>query len=273
MYTSFKQFLSESFNDRHIFKAIFIIGLPASGKTTFSKMLDCKTIDFDKYAEHFATKGGRNIDNEVSKFRDDAVDLPGHEFMSRLLSKSHHMMEIDIKNAVNAVLPLTISLVGTKAETKILAIKKQLESIGYDTFCVYIDQNEDLAKDGSRIRYQANLGSSRAARNVDEKYISVANASLQRELNLIKKEFGDNFSIIRKISNDQKNMFEQESYLKTIKECNAFLNSKIKNKIGQESISLFKTNSKEFKYLAAHDPDAANRITKVAAEIKKAQIN
>ena len=72
---SFKAFLSESFNDKHVYKAIFVLGLPGAGKTTLSKQLPCRVIDIDTYQEFNAWKKGRNIDDVASKIGDMSDSL------------------------------------------------------------------------------------------------------------------------------------------------------------------------------------------------------
>ena len=60
---TFKQFISESINDKGIFKAVFVIGLPGAGKSyTVSQLrgsVSPKVVNTDIAAEFWASVGIR----------------------------------------------------------------------------------------------------------------------------------------------------------------------------------------------------------------------
>jgi hypothetical protein len=274
---TFKQFLSESFNDKHILKAVFIVGLPAAGKSTISKQLNCKAIDIDDYYEFASWKQGRNIDDIASKIGDvkDALGLENAPaFQKSLRSKARDMLEINVKNAINGVLPLTIGLVGTKAEKKLLVMKSQLESIGYDTFCIFIDQSAELSYEGNKKRYLGSIEKPRkgkAAREVSYEYIKKASEDLPDQIEILKKEFGQNFAEILKTSNSYAGMFDKKSHSAAIKKCNKFIEQPVKNPIGKELIDAFKMSPTERKYLKDFSPELSDIVDLVSYNVRVAQ--
>jgi dephospho-CoA kinase len=273
---SFKEFLSESFNDKHIYKAIFIVGLPAAGKSTISKKLACKTIDIDDYYEFVSWKEGRNIDDIASKIGDvkDSLSMEdAAKLQKELRRKSRDMLEVNVKNAINGVLPITIGLVGTKARDKLIVMKEELEKVGYDTFCIYINQSAELSYEGNKKRYLGNIEKPRkgkAAREVSYQYIKKTDEELHKQIEILQDEFGENFAQIDKISND-KDMFDPTTMNASIKKCNAFLNSPVKNHVGKELIKAFRTDPRDKKYLKSFSPDLSDYIDSIAKNIRIAQ--
>jgi hypothetical protein len=266
MTSTFKDFLSESFNDRHIYKAIFVLGLPAAGKSTLSKKLPCKLIDIDTYHEFTAWKRGRNIDDLATKIGDVNDKLSAEasiKYKQETLNHAIDQLEIEVKNSIDGVLPIIINLVGTNAEAKILTMKSQLESIGYDTFCVYVHHESDASMKGAHGRYVhalSNPRQGRAARKVDSDYIDVVSKKLPDEINKVKSVFLDNFSVV-----------DSGDFDVAIKSCTRFLNSAVSNEVGKQNIELFNADARSKKYLSTFSPKYAEVISLIAKRIKHAQ--
>ena len=85
MRTSFKQFMSESIEDKGIFKAIFVIGIPGAGKSyTVSKMNGAVTprvVNTDRATEYLAKKFGKMI---AALVEEEGVNEKMAEFINPL---------------------------------------------------------------------------------------------------------------------------------------------------------------------------------------------
>lgn len=127
----FKELLLEGKHDRGIFKALLIIGGPAAGKTTFSKMLmnripsvKIKLFDSDVIYELLAKKHGIDIssDNRISS-------------IARAISADKHILQSSLW--VNGMLPLIVLGVPSRMQ-KISARAELLKSYGYDVEIIFI---------------------------------------------------------------------------------------------------------------------------------------
>ena len=230
-------------------------------------------IDIDNYMEFLAWKNGRNIDKVASKIGDvkDILSIDDASKLRKKLSiKSHEFVELDLKNAIDGVIPLCISMVGMNADNKLLKIKEQLESIGYDTMCVYIKQSAKHSYEGNERRYLRNIEnprSGKAAREVNQDYISVAAEKLPEQIEIIKKAFENKFVEVEKKSNNYASMFNSASYKNAIKHCSKFLSSPIENDIGKNLLNSFKLNPGELKYLQNFSTDMKALINTIAKNI------
>lgn len=132
MMKTFKQYLEESINDRGIFKAVFVIGIPGAGKSYVVTQLGgigAKVVNTDRATE-FLTKilHTPSTDDNWATFRDEAYKLT-REYLVQY---------------VNGMLPLFVD--GTSNNvSNILHRVGILESLGYDVGIVHVKTALDVA--------------------------------------------------------------------------------------------------------------------------------
>lgn len=155
MTITFKRFIAEGIEDKGIFKALFIVGLPGAGKTYTTKILTGEispmVVNTDKAAEFMAKKLKHKITSKTwnSMFKDTA----------------HRMTKNMLFNYVNGMLPLFID--GTSNDvSNILSRAGILESLGYDVGCIFVHTTLEKAKQRVREREK-----NQELRAVDEEFI------------------------------------------------------------------------------------------------------
>jgi predicted kinase len=134
-FTEYKK-ITESLNDKHIFKAIFIIGAPGSGKSEFTKFFndEFKIINVD-IPTIFNLKLAQ-LDLDLTKIDDDIVNT--------IRTKSIKQANVLYKNCINNMLPLVLDCTGRD----FLNIKNQndiLNKYGYDTYMIFINTDLETA--------------------------------------------------------------------------------------------------------------------------------
>lgn len=119
--------INEGKYDKNRFKAIFLAGAPASGKTEFYKAVlagkDMKHLDSDKVMMFL-----------IKKYGGDPKDTSNYsKFQKDVKAKLKMMNKIYREGGLGLVVDGT----GRNAE-RIKKIKKELEDFGYDTAIVYV---------------------------------------------------------------------------------------------------------------------------------------
>lgn len=172
--------LNEGVNDKAIFKAIFLAGGPGSGKDfILSKTLQghgLTEINSDKAFEYFLDK------NALSK------KMPDHESEKRdvIRKKSKDLTDMKQNLAIHGRHGLIINGTGDNPE-KYEKLKKQLETMGYDTHMVFVDTSDDISK--QRNIERGEMGGRSVPEHIrKEKYKSTQEAKKKFE-----KIFGKNF--------------------------------------------------------------------------------
>lgn len=136
--------LNEGRFDKYQFKAVFLIGPPASGKTEFYeaelKMKDLKHIDSDKVMMFLIKRYGGNP-KDTSNYT---------KWQGKVKEKLETMNRIYTEGGLG----LAIDGTGQNLE-RIKRIKKQLESLGYKTAMVYINTPIQKAIERSKTRNRA----------------------------------------------------------------------------------------------------------------------
>ena len=144
-----KVILVEGINDTGIFKALFLAGLPGSGKSTIAKklLMHCRAhpriIDFDRFYEYVSKKAGVNIGPNAKP-----------EETKPLLTRAEHLTREQLTYYVHGMLPMIID--GTSENpTAMLNRIDLLYSIGYDIGMLWIrkDLETSLTRAASRERY------------------------------------------------------------------------------------------------------------------------
>lgn len=138
----FKEFnsLTEGINDKSILKAMFIVGVAASGKSTISKPLSfyAKHIDVDYPQEYYSEK------YDIDLGRDG--DIAGKR---RLRETAKRITTTEIVNYIDGMLPMVINVVGDDIERTTTRIKI-LRNFGYDVGMIYI--NADIENALKRVK-------------------------------------------------------------------------------------------------------------------------
>lgn len=228
---NFKQFntLTEGINDKFLFKALFIVGVAASGKSTISTPLKfyAKHIDVDYPIEYYAEK----YDLDLGRSADAADRRRAREIGKRVTTE-------ELINYVEGMLPMVVNVVGddierTKARIKIL------RSFGYDVGMIYINADIENAikrtlarrfgKDKNKHRYIP-------TEHVYDSYKKlITNAKVYQDMLYDKSE--SNKELLDFYLQIQNNGFiGDETLTKIHKEAQKFLSSPLKNEEGQNTL-------------------------------------
>lgn len=221
---TFKQFISESINDRGIFKAVFVIGVPGAGKSyTVSKLngsVTPRVVNTDKAGEFLSKKLSTEINSETwgSVFKDSS---------SRITKNALH-------GYLNGMLPLFVDGTSNDA-SNILHRIGILESLGYDVGIVYVHASLETAKARAKARGE------KIGRVVDEKFIvDVYDKSEENAVYLKSK-----VKFFKEITNDGE--ITDAELLKAFKSVQGFFDGDVENPVGKRTLEKLK-DAKE-KYL------------------------
>lgn len=131
----FPEVLLEGVYDRFIFKAIFVVGGPGSGKTYIIRKLIAphgfRHSDVDKIVELLSRKRGialHDVDYDEGEYRD-------------IHQTSIPLMKTRLSQYIMGRLPLAIDTTG-RSYSSVIKLKNHLEDIGYD--CGMLVVNTDL---------------------------------------------------------------------------------------------------------------------------------
>lgn len=215
--------LTESIDDAFLFKAILMIGGPGSGKSYIIKNIfkdKVKVVSSDAIFEFLLKK--QNLPLKIDKKNDAQYALQMDQ-----RNKAIQLLKTPIGNYINGMLPLVVDGTG-KNFKKIEIQKKELEEIGYDVYCIMVNTTLEVAKERNLKR----------ARSVPPELVSDAWNEVQHNLGKYSQMFGSSFLIVD--NNSQLNMQQLNKIENTI------LNSKLKNRKGQEVINWLKANNKSY---------------------------
>lgn len=154
--------------DKNRFKAIFLAGTPASGKTEFYnavlKNKDMKHLDSDKVMTFLVNKYGGDLGDtsNYSKFQKDVK------------------AKLNLMNKIYKQGGLGMVIDGTgRDKDMILKLKKDLENFGYDTIMVYVKTPINKAIEKAKKR----------ERGVDQEYIKQVYKDLSKNISTYKNNF------------------------------------------------------------------------------------
>jgi len=163
--------LYEGVNDKGIFKAVFLVGGPGSGKDyVLKKTLDghgLTEINSDKALEHL---GGKDSSDKKDKVRSRAKDIA----------------EIKQKLAFDGRNGLIINGTGDDYE-KIADIKKRLDALGYESSMIMVNTADDVSANRNVERGQ------KGGRAVPENVRKQKWQAVQEARPKLAKLFGDNY--------------------------------------------------------------------------------
>jgi hypothetical protein len=214
MAITFKKFISESINDRGLFKAIFVIGLPGAGKSyTVSKLKGTASpmiVNTDRASEFLSRRNGTKITKDTwSHFQD----------------KTHKMTKASLENYINGMLPLFVD--GTSNDvSKILHRMGILESIGYDIGVVFVHASLETAKRRAKEREE------KIGRSVDEDFIEHVHFQNKENAGFLKSKV----SFFKEVENDVDGI-NDEVLTAAFKAVQSFFLAPHQNPIGKRAIA------------------------------------
>jgi len=166
------EFITEGIHDPHIFKAVFTIGGPGSGKTTVSK----------KLLAHTGLKRV-DIDNFYNLMMSKEPVAGGYE--EELYKKAGVLGDKQLMNFLKGRLGMVIDGTGREVN-RLEETKKMLESNGYDTMAIFV--NVDL-----KTAIERNLSRPRL---VPVDHLKKAHTEVRNNLGEIQRLFGNKLLII-----------------------------------------------------------------------------
>lgn len=225
MVASFKQFISESINDRGKLKAVFVIGLPGAGKSyTISKIrgpVSPVVVNTDKSIEFLSKKLGKEVTKDT-----------WHHFSD----KSALMTKQQLVHYVNGMLPLFVD--GTSNDvSNILNRIGILESLGYDVGVVFVSASLETAMQRAEARAKA------TGRHVDTDFIKRVHEQNEENKTYLAGKVG----FFKEVKNDTDELTD-EVLLHAYKSVQSFFDSPVDNPVGKRTLD--KMQEIKAKYLA-----------------------
>lgn len=167
--------LVEGPRDPHIFKAIFMLGGPGSGKTKVAREIAQGTglryINLDDFFEMFAKKLGKDP-TQLLVDRPDLLKRSGELAGKKQTLHTQHRMGLVIDGTGRNL-------------RRIITSKDILDALGYDTMAVFVNTEIDVALDRNAKR----------TRKVDPNFLKQAHQEVRANLGEIQRNF-DQFLII-----------------------------------------------------------------------------
>lgn len=240
--------INESIEDKGIFKACFVVGIPGAGKSyTIQQIKDGqiepRIVNTDKAFEFLSTTTGFDITSK------DPSPLK-----RSILDKSKILTKGQLLQYINGMLPLFVDSTSGDA-TNILRRKSLLESFGYDTALIWIDTDLEQALERARAR----------SRFVSEDAIRSIHKRTKKNVEYLKNKF-DVFHTI----NNNEGMLDNEVMLSAYRTVSGFFHSNVKNPIGQRTIDRMKKNGWKYLIPNIYTKEQLNRfITTWYIKLKK----
>jgi adenylate kinase family enzyme len=164
--------VTEGVSDPDIFKAVFVIGGPGSGKTSISQKLlghtGLRRVDVDSFFTMLKSK----------------ADVAGHyetEFYKQAGALAGRRQDLFLKGRLGMVFDST----GRKTQ-RILSTKTQLESLGYDTLLIYVKTDIRTALSRNELR----------PRKVDPQEVEKIHQEVQQNIQNLTQAFGKNVVVV-----------------------------------------------------------------------------
>jgi adenylate kinase family enzyme len=195
------QVVDEGIHDQHIFKCVFLIGSPGSGKTFVSNKLfassGLKKVNLDDMFELIATKNGEDLKTLSSTEK-------GKHLIDQSWEKIIKKRDLHMHGRLGIIMDIT----GRRLD-RVLQPKQMFEELGYECFCVIV--NTDLKTAMKR--------NSERNRSVPEYFLVKSFNEVKENFGEIQKAFGAQNTMI--IDNREDSVIEWDYYWKQIQK---FLN-------------------------------------------------
>jgi shikimate kinase len=220
----FNNNLNEGIHDRNIFKSVFVMGPPGSGKNTI----------VDKFLSRYGFKL-EDIDEVLHNYKKINA-VAGYKETHPLVNKRRSLWQ-------QSHLPIIFNTTGRRYD-RIVELKDQLEEHGYDTMCVFVYVTEETAWNRTQERAKKSTNPADAGRQVEQNYFIEAYREIKRSANQYKSLFGENFIFYVNdpiLSAEESQKFQAE---KASAKINRFVSQPVQNSVGQWMIrELTKTSS------------------------------
>ena len=207
--------ITESIQDRGIFKAIFMAGGPGSGKSyTLSQITDGalspRVINTDKFVEHFG-----------------AIDVDQRPVV---LDRVKTLTKNQLYLYLNSMLPMVLDATASAAAT-IIKRNGLLQSIGYDTGMIFVNTSVETAL--NRIQQRD--------RKVPKDWSIQAHEKTMES----KKFYKSRFPFFYEIDNDEGELTDQ-TILQAYKKVRGFYNDPIDNPEGRRNLKIMKQSGWQY---------------------------
>jgi predicted kinase len=191
--TKFLPLILEGVNDPGIFKAVLMSGGPGSGKTTVASELfgipnklsfsiqGLKVFNSDREFEHMLNKAGLSADltklNDEELWKVYANENP-ESIYSKAKIKAAKRYKILLDGRVGLIIDIT-----SRNRSRVNDLKKQLESMGYDTYMIFVNTTKEIALKRNNLR----------DRKLKKEVVLDMWHQVQDNLDYFKNLFGNNF--------------------------------------------------------------------------------
>ncbi len=226
-----KYIVTESINDKGIFKAIFMAGAPGAGKSTIRSKLgggyDPRVINSDTWTEFFNNT------------------WDGFEEKIKLLTENQLSLYL------NSMLPLWVD--GTSSNpTNLMTREGLLSGIGYDTGMIWVNTDLDASIQRAKERHE------KGGRFVEERWI----VDIYNKVQKLKPFYKSRFLWFKEVDNNE-GMLTDEVVLKLYKQSTGFFSMPVTNPVGRERINkLKKSGGKYLTDLPDYDNIQLQRLTR-----------
>lgn len=209
------EFLTEGVNDPAIFKVVFVLGGPGSGKNYIAKKLGLNamglvTVDFDTPFEYLMKK--HNLNQKMPPEETDKRDT--------VRNKAFMITDKKMDLIIQGRLGIHIDATGSNF-SEVYKLKNNLEQLGYECFAVIVNSSLETALKRNRSR----------DRTVPENIVINSWNNVQANIVNFSKTF-NNFVIV---NNDNANNINDQIN-KLFTKLRTFINSAPKNEIAKQWI-------------------------------------
>jgi shikimate kinase len=174
--------LDEGFKDPGIFKAIFMAGPPGAGKNIVLKSLGLKSAGLKL----------QDIDHTLAYLQRAKANIrhdgDGYEQSLQVTRRKQTVLQQEM-------LGLIINTTGRDYES-LINLKKELESVGYQTFMLFVDVEEDIAWNRAQQRFANATDPKDKNRPVDKEYFDLAYQASKKNADFYALLFEDRFALV-----------------------------------------------------------------------------
>lgn len=185
--------LAEGVNDPGIFKAVFLVGGPGSGKSyvadqlfgfngaMFSSRFGLRLINSDTAFEKFMHQAGISLKALAEPEVLARVNTPSTGERDRAKRTTNARQNVSTQGRLGLVIDGT-----GKDASKLLDQRKRLEELGYETYLVFVNASLENALDRNRKR----------ERTLPDEFIKETWEQVQSNIPALQQAFGDQFYLV-----------------------------------------------------------------------------
>jgi len=174
--------LDEGVHDPYVFKAIFVVGAPGSGKSTIERNLGLEARGLKSL----------NADSTMLRLKNIRPSMNNQDYphAGATTERRFHVWR-------NDYLGLVLNTTGRNLNT-ISKLNENLKSSYYNTFMLYVDVDEKIAKERILSRQMTTTSPEDKNRQVDMDYFNTAYSSVKNNLKQYSSMFEErNFALVR----------------------------------------------------------------------------